>query len=426
MILGAGPRPSPTWHSPLSEPASALVAVGAISAAKARAVLDDYSLAEALRADDGPHLHHRIAIARAHRTRQPKSKALKPRRVVPCDQTIDHANGSLHVRQVTLSEDGTSLGITWRPKSSGQAHSRRRHMGMFMFGHGPGGPPSPKLIDDRGVSTGVHFSGGGSDEQWDGHLTADQPLSVDSAWIELGNARIELTADAQQCEVAIEALAEEPAAHRFLWRLLAAPNHFHHKPGIEDSIEALIAAGALDTDDPVLTDMRLVRDAMPDHPGMHSAPPRAVRQVREPWRSLLSRIGREDGPEGALAIAAVTPEFEGFSVAVCSLESRPDGFAIEVETAPGMGRQGPFRTSLVATELTWWASDDRGNDYLGQLGSWSGGGEDYSTGEIGFWPALHPKARQLRIMPTAQRTRAVISLPLSWAGDSVAVSGSSP
>jgi hypothetical protein len=55
--------------------------------------------------------------------------------------------------------------------------------------------------------------------------------------------------------------------------------------------------------------------------------------------------------------------------------------------------------------------DDRGNHYLGQMGNWSGG-EDHSSGEIGLWPALHPKARRLEIVPTAEANRAVIGFPL--------------
>lgn len=43
---------------------------------------------------------------------------------------------------------------------------------MMMFGHGPGGPIQVQLSDDRGTSVGTGFSGGGSDEEWEGHLTA--------------------------------------------------------------------------------------------------------------------------------------------------------------------------------------------------------------------------------------------------------------
>jgi hypothetical protein len=350
-------------------------------------------------------------MARAHRSRRPKSKALKRRRVVPCDRTIEDATGTLHVRHVTLSEDSTSLAITWRRNPSGQSHSRRRGR-SFMHGHGPGGPHQPQLTDDRGTSVGTGFSGGGSDDEWDGHLTADQPLAPDTAWIELDGRRIELTGEAVPCAVAIEPVAEQASAHRYLWRRLAVSD-VHGPPEIEASIDALIAAGALERGDPVLSELRAVREAMPDHLQMHSGGRRGIGRLPEPWRSLLSRMGREDGPEGTIALSAVTPEFDGFSVAVGCLESRPDGFGIEVDVAPGLEGPGPFRNSLESRQLAWWAADDRGNHHLGQIGSWSGG-EDYSTGEIGFWPALHPKARRLQILPTAEASRAVIAFTLPW------------
>lgn len=293
-----------------------------------------------------------------------------------------------------------------------------------MYGHGPGGPHHPQLTDDRGTTVGTGFSGGGSDDHWEGHLTAHQPLAPDTAWIEIDGQRIELTGEAVACAVAIEPVAEQASAYRYLWRRLAVSD-FHGPPEIEASISALIAAGALERGDPVLSDLRAVREAMPDHPGMHSGGQRGIRRLPEPWRSLLNRMGREDGPEGTVALSAVTPEFDGFSVAVSALESRLDGFGIEVDVAPGLEGRGPFRNSLESRQLAWWAADDRGNHHLGQIGSWSGG-EDYSSGEIGFWPALHRRARRIEIMPTADTTRAVIGFALPWASSGPAASGKSP
>ena len=152
--------------------------------------------------------------------------------------------------------------------------------------------------------------GGGSDEEWQGHLTAHHPLAPDTAWIEIDGQRIELTGKALQCEVSIETLPEANVAHRHLWRRLAVPNHFHESPEIEASIDALIAVGALEPDDPVLSELRAVREAMPDYAGRHAGGPRGVRCLPEPWRSLLSR-GRQDGPEGTLALSAVTPGADG-------------------------------------------------------------------------------------------------------------------
>ena len=399
MILGLGPERHRPWDSPLLEHAKALVAIGAISAARARTVIDDYSLAEAVRSDQGHHFHHRMAMAGATRSRRSRGAALKPRRVVPCNRTIEDSNGMLLVRHVMLSEDTTSLAITWRPNLSGQGRSRGRGH-MMMFGHGPAGPLQPQLTDDRGTTVGTGFGGGGSDEEWEGHLTADQPLATDTAWIEIDGNRLALTGEAVACEVKIEPLAEEPTAHRYLWRRLAITD-FHGPPEIEGSIDALIAAGALQPDDPVLSEIRrrasrrcrTIRECLRRH---------SAALGRCPSRGVRSSGGKEGrtGQRERSRLSAVTPEFDGFSVAISCLESRPEGFGIEVDVAPGLEGRGPFR-GLESRQLAWWAADERGNHHLGQIGSWSGG-ESYSSGEINFWPALRPKARHLSIMPTSR------------------------
>src|SRR5918992_4485178 len=138
ILLGARERRDDRWSTPLVEPASALVAVGAISAAKAEAVIDDYALADALRTEDG--LEYRRSFGTATRRRKRKIKPLEPRRVVPCDQLIEHAQGTLEVRHVALAEHHTTIAITWRPNAT-QRRSRRR--GRMMAGAGSGGPGRP-------------------------------------------------------------------------------------------------------------------------------------------------------------------------------------------------------------------------------------------------------------------------------------------
>jgi hypothetical protein len=395
--------------TPLVEPASALVAVGAISATKAEAVIDDYSLAEALRTERG--LEYRGSFGPATRRRKRKIKPLKPRRVVSCDHVIENAQGTLEVRRVALAEDFARIAVTWRPPAP-QRRSRRRRRGISGGMGGPAGPPNPTVVDDQGTRTGTHFSGGGSELEWEGHLTTDRPLARDTAWIELDGTRVELAAHLAEWSVSIDELPEQPAARAYLWRRLAIRNDFHELESLDPAIEALLAAGALEADDPVIDEVRTVREAMLGHPRMQSNG-RARRQVPQPWRSLLSRQGREDGPEGTIALSAVTPEFDGFSVAVSSVESRPDGFQVEVDVTPGTEEREHFDWGVRPPRLAWWAEDDRGNHYLGHIQSW-GGGEDHDSCDLQFWPPLHPRASKLRIMPTGEKSRAVITVPLPW------------
>lgn len=410
-LVGGGELHHGPWDAPLLEVARALVAVGALSAGKATAVIDDYSLADALRTENG--LEHRGPFGPGSRRaggRARKVEPLEPRRVVPCDETIESAQGTLHVRHVALTERSTSVAITWRPNPG--PRPLRRPGRMVMYGGGRGHPPQATIADDRGTSSGAHFSGGGSDHQWDGHFTTDQPLARDTAWIEIDGTRIELTAEPSDWEVSIEPLPDQPPAHRYLRCRLATRNRFHELQSLDGAVDALIAAGALQPDDPVISEVSAVLEAMPHHPG-RPTPGSASRALPPPWGSMLARIGKEDGPEGMIALGAVTPVFDGFSVAVGSLESRPEGFQIEVDVAPGLDGPGPFEGNLEPQRLAWWAVDDRNHHYLGQIGGWSGS-EDHSSGEIDFWPALHPKARILRVMPTGATHRAVIAVPLRW------------
>jgi hypothetical protein len=133
----------------------------------------------------------------------------------------------------------------------------------------------------------------------------------------------------------------------------------------------------------------------------------------EPWNSLLARQGRRDGPEGSIVLGAVTPAFDGFSVAVLDVESDVKGFKVDVEVAPGVGHRMPFDWSVQPRQLAWWAKDDRGNHYLGRRGNWTYA-DGNGSGPIGFRPAIDPRATRLALMPTGETTRAVISFPLPW------------
>jgi hypothetical protein len=410
MVL-AGHGHDYAWSSPLSTAARALVAVEAIDPEAVEAVLDDYGSALALR--DGEFEHYPM---RARRPGPPAAPAeLPPRRVVPCDRAIDKGGETLHVRSVSLDDDSTTLAITYLMKPP---PLRRRHGGMAMLVgrgpfFGPGGPLQQVTVaDDRGTKVGTQFSGGGSDWEWRGHLHADAPLAKDTAWIEVDGERIELEDAPPAGEVVIEALEDQPRALRYLWGLVATYDDFHGPPTVlEPAIEALVAAGALDADDSSLRDVRAVASMIDPHRRAPGA--RRVRRLPEPWRSLLARRGRTDGPSGTAAIGLVTPRFDGIVVAAISLESHGEGFEVEVEVAPDTVMYHGFEEPGLGPTLAWWARDDRGNHYLGTAAGWSGG-EGRGRGDISFNPALDPEATRLELMPTAGTSRAVISFPLPW------------
>jgi hypothetical protein len=395
-------------HRPhVAEAAAALVAVAAIAPTSAERLLDDYSLAMTLRND--PQFRRHAIVGASRPSTRSETKPLRPRRVVPCAHTIEHSQARVEVRYVSLSEEATSVAVTWHSDSS------RPWLGA---------PPSVTLADDRGTSESAPFTGGGSStEGRNGRLTTARPLAADTAWIELDGVRLDLRGKAAAFEASVERLPEQDPAAHYLWHRIAEPGELY-EPGLEPAIEALLAAGAVSAGDPLLDDVRTVLDAMqPRGPHGAPAPPPGLRRVPEPWQSLLARQSHEDGPAGSVVLGAVTPSFDGFSAAVLELQSNSHGFRADVEVAPGLGQRMPFDWGVGPRQLAWWARDDRGNHYLGRRGNWSFA-EDYGHGLVEFLPALDPAAARLEVMPSAETTRAVVSFALPWAGDGAGRDGS--
>jgi hypothetical protein len=407
MLLDHADQNRGPWRSALAEAARALLAVGAIETHIAREVIADYELAMALRGEHGP---HRLMMGRGHAQAPPPPAAvLKPRRVVACDRVIERPNGTIHITFASFGDDETTLAATFRSNSPRRRSPRRGPMGMRGGPWRGGGPPGITLSDDRGASVFANFSGGGSDQEWRGFLHAQPPLARDTAWIEVDGERIELIDRAIEVDVSVEQLAPQNPGPAYLWRCVASSRHFGPSDGLRPAIDALVAAGTLSSDDPVIGDVQAVLEALGPMQTL-----RTGRRPPEPWRSLFARAAREDGPIGTVVIGATTPEFDGVTAAVLSLDSNEDGFEVRVELAPDVHMGGPFRSGIDGPLLAWWAADDCGNHYLGATGAWSGGG-DRGSGDVAFWPPLDPNAKQLEIMPTTDTMRAVIRVPLPWA-----------
>jgi hypothetical protein len=413
-LLDAG-RDRGGWSSPLDEAAGALVAVGAISAASARRVAADYSLAQSLRIRDG---FHPLAT-RARRSPRRKPTALRFRRVVPLTAVIEYAQGRLELRYALFDAQETALAFVYRTTPEHRGTRGRRGSWMMMGGAGqmPWGAASATLTDDCGNSAALSFTGGGSELEWIGRLRTQDPISADTRWLELDGHRLELDAAPPAVEVSIEALQEVDPAHRYLWQLLGFNDRHSQTDALDPALDALIAAGALTPDDPVIDELQAVRERLTRHP-RHNPGTRGARKLPEPWRSLLRRVGKADGPSGLIVLGAVTPVFDGHCIGILSIESGDAGFQAEVEVTGGAMHHPRFGAGA-DQRLAWWARDDRGNNYLGAFGRWSGG-ENRGGGEIEFWPALDPHARRLEVCPTATNLRAVIGFDLRWAPPSPA------
>jgi hypothetical protein len=147
---------------------------------------------------------------------------------------------------------------------------------------------------------------------------------------------------------------------------------------------------------------------MPDHRGPHGSGGGSGRSLPQPWRSLLRRVGREDGPTRTLVLGALTPQFDGVQFAAHSITSDAQGFEVEFEVAPNV----LHAAALDEMPVAWWARDDRGNHYLGSPNGW-GGDNEHAEGTMRYWPALDPRATLLELVVCADAHRAVVSVSLA-------------
>lgn len=327
--------------------------------------------------------------------------ALAEGRMVAVDAALQKSDWDLRLGWITVSDDATRVGVIGRA----DAGSR---------GHNP--PPDLDVRLPDGRRTAARYNSGWGSSGLHGPFTLTDPVAPDTAWMEIEGHRVSLDAPAPDVTVSIERLPVRPSALSQLWQLLADFGNRHQNLDVEPAIDALLAAGAAEETDPQLEAIRWLTEnghgihhrfgAMPSvGPGLPAGLPDA-------WRSLLSRR-HVTGPRGKRLIGAVTPLFDGMSLAVNVLTSHGDGWELNVETV-GVPHPHPHGSAFARRPLAWWAFDDRGGHYLGAMGSWSGGGPDHAgSGAISFQP-LDPQASRLTIAPTGTTSRALIELELAW------------
>jgi hypothetical protein len=399
-VREGGTIDGPPWNPVLTATGAALVAVGVLTTAAARAVIDEHHQDRVLEEGRRRHLTARQADGPVA-----PAPGFGELRVVPCGRVIDQPWGRLTIHYVAFTGHTTTLRVTLQPGQS-QGHPFCQLV--------PAGARLLKVTDDHGAAATAEFSGESrhGDPSWRGQYEVHPLLAAGAAWIELLGERVELTGKPAGIEAWAEPLPMQDPAERHVWERVATLNDFHDPHlGLEATTATLVGAGSLHADNPVISDARAVLAALrPRSTGAAGRPG----ELPEPWRSLLARWGQAGGPVGMVTVGAVTPPFDGVTAAVIALESRDEHFGIKVELVPGVRTGLPYRDLPDQQHLTWWAADDLGNHYLGEQGSWDSG-HARCGGAIGFWPALDPRADRIDLMPTGATARAVIRVPLPWA-----------
>ena len=388
---------------------AALVAVGALAPDAARAITDAY--ARALRRRDPARPPPPDPAPPATADSGGAALELGRWRAVPSGHVIARPWGRLVIDHVLLTEEATALRVTMEPASPGASS-------WPAAPSSPGLPRTLEVSDDQGTTSSANFEGGRrrGEQAWRGTFRARPPLAPDTAWISVLGERVDLTGEAPATQSWAEQLeAGDPARHH-LWERVATRNDFHDpRAALEAAIAALAAAGALQADDPVADHPRRAAELM--HPG---SAPEGITAAADapgmpaPWRSLLARWGRADGRAGSILVGKVSAPFDGVTVAVTTIDSRPECFGIDVEVVPGLRTGLPYRALDDLRHLTWWAVDDQGNYSLAEQWSWSPGASR-ARGSLGFWPGLDPRAAWVDLMPTTATARAVIRVPLPQA-----------
>jgi hypothetical protein len=381
--------------SSLASAAAALVAVGALSARRAEAVLDEFdqAWAEKFRArrpgwQPASHVVGHISLERiAHA------------RVVALGDELTLPAGTLRLRYAVLEQDHTALFADF--------HVRETPTGLRDWIRVPSGMPSgltrPELTGESGTARTLQFNAHGNDDRWSGQFFTDMAIAIDASWIELYGTRIELNRPPAPTAVTIEPVQSESRAQMHLLRVLASANPFSSQDPRAAS-DALLAAGAIALEDPVLAQINAAGTDEP-HRRRALAYPARLGGLPAPWPA--PRAQQVQGPDGMIVTGVTTDEFDGHRVAVLALRSRPDGFTVEAEVTLTDGG----RSNLEDQEVVWWARDDRGQNYLG---TWDGSSRQTTSGELRFFPPLHPDATRLDLMPSTPTTRAVIAVALAW------------
>jgi hypothetical protein len=327
---------------------------------------------------------------------------------VACKTAFDGPVARLKFHYVILGDDLTMLRFT----------------AILHPGQALPGAPQLQLTDDQGntVTAPCGPAGGGGPGGFEVVATAQVPLSPTTRWIDVGTDRIDLSGTDSAPKVRLEDVPRSDPALAHLWRRLATSRGPMPIGGdLEVAIDALVAVGALDPASAELRQVREVADVITGafHPAMAAvaAGRPSPSGLPEPWASLAATQSQpvRRGPSGTMFVGGVTPPIDGITVIVEDITSQPDGFTVNVATTPGSGLGGPVSPAPLGPgdSLAWWAEDDRGGVYLGATTNW-GGGPDHARGTVQFAPAIDPYCRELRLLPTGEKQRAVVPIALRW------------
>lgn len=159
----------------------------------------------------------------------------------------------------------------------------------------------------------------------------------------------------------------------------------HPELDLNICIEALVAVGAVGSDDDVVAH---VRNLLAVLGGSHPPDDLPLR-----WRSVLAGREADEHWDASAVLAVILPRLGDVTVALEGLQIRKGNARLSVEMTP---YDPAWHQPGGPRNITVRAIDDRGGRYLARQFS-SGGSEHHAEAGYSFAPPLDPALRRLRL-----------------------------
>jgi hypothetical protein len=280
-------------------------------------------------------------------------------------------------------------------------------------------------VDDRGARYHAGFSGGGSDERWDGMFEFRNPPPPGVRWLDVtvqsaAPVRIDMNAAVPELATASVPLPDG-AAGRYLESLILSALVGRRSMEWDSEDDGQLAEAAAD-----LLDAGLIA---PDSLALRMAgaaaellnlrlPPRlaglGTAELPADWLVMLARWDSHDGPVGVIPLVAQLPDLEGMQCLITGIESERESATIQVCARGWVDHS--YGGMTVADWFRWTARDDGGCLYTADE---SQGGYDEDTTDITLLlrPPIRPQARSLTINLTGRTAQVGVTVPLDWQAD---------
>jgi hypothetical protein len=301
-----------------------------------------------------------------------------PRAIAAGPLTIRSGRTELCVEWLRLSDAGMRFQAEARTTDPGLAE---RHVGLVLT--------DLSLADETGRTYLLYWDrGSGTRELWIGDVLGVPPPPSEVTWLELtaagSAARHRIDAAAPLPTDVGSAPSRWPTAGEAYLAVLCATDppvtfgRTQARAVIAAVAEALLSVGAIQSDSALLLDV-LGRAKRSSHPVLPTTWPTPVRRTTPPDRRI--------------PICAALP-FSRAAVVIEGLSAWGEDVQLHVYGWPWL-RSEQWPAVVPAFSLR--ATDDRGGEHEGRLGSWRAYGSGEASGDFTLWPTVPRNVRRLHV-----------------------------